>query len=428
MRILHLSWEYPPVLYGGLGRHVHALANAQAGLGHEVVVITQSPTPQAPGADAGPVQVIRAGEQLDHPGSAGHDLLAWVSAMESAFIRAGLGFVGTWRPDAIHAHDWMVAHAAVELRRATQVPVVATIHATEAGRNGGWISSSLSTSIHCVESWLATTADCVITCSATMGAEVEELFGVSGLHIIPNGIDPADWRRPAAATERIRAERPGAHPLLAYAGRVEWEKGIQTLVEAVPLLRSHLPGLRVLVAGRGSYSDELHHLAAALGSGEAVEFLGWVSEEDLRAVLAAADLAVVPSLYEPFGLVALEAATIGTPLLVSRTGGLAEFAQEGHLASTFTPGSPDSLARAALADLADPWAMAARADRARAEVLDQFAWCDIAGRTDAVYDAAIRSVSAAYGDPLADATRRRHGAMLPHLPDPPGRVLHGTGT
>ena len=136
--------------------------------------------------------------------------------------------------------------------------------------------------------------------------------------MVPNGIEPAEWQRPEFETARISAENADAHPLIAYTGRVEWEKGVQTLLSAMPALRQAHPGIRLLVAGRGSYLDDVQRQAATPRAGRIGRFLGWVSEEDLRAIVAAADLVVAPSLYEPFGLVALEAAAIGTPLVVSR--------------------------------------------------------------------------------------------------------------
>ncbi|MGB7981766.1 MAG: glycosyltransferase family 4 protein, partial [Candidatus Nanopelagicales bacterium] len=326
MRILHLTWEYPPVMYGGLGRHVYALAEAQAAAGHDVVVITQAPNSAAPARMAwgsgGPVRVLRAA--VDHSRHDPSDLLAYVAEMECEFTGHGNRLIPDWRPEVIHAHDWMVAHAAAALRESFGTPLTATIHATEAGRNLGWVSSPLSAAIHGIEWWLANTADSVITCSATMRDEVADLFGVTESHVVPNGIDPARWVAAESDVARIRAENADAAPLIAYTGRVEWEKGVQTLVAAMPGLRSAHPGIRLLVAGHGSYLDDVRGQAAGLGLGDSVRFLGWVSEGDLRAVVVAADLIVAPSLYEPFGLVALEGAIMGTPLVVAGTGGLEE--------------------------------------------------------------------------------------------------------
>ena len=98
--------------------------------------------------------------------------------MECEFTGHGNALLADWQPDVVHAHDWMVAHAAVALRRRSGAPLTATIHATEAGRNRGWVTTDLSTAIHGIEWWLANTSDAVITCSRTMRDEVRTLFGV----------------------------------------------------------------------------------------------------------------------------------------------------------------------------------------------------------------------------------------------------------
>ena len=425
MRILHLTWEYPPVMYGGLGRHVHALANAQAADGHDVVVITQAPNSAAPArvpwGSTGPVKVLRAA--IDPSQYDPRDLLAHVAEMECEFTGHGNALLADWRPDAIHAHDWMVAHAAVALRNRCGAPLTATIHATEAGRNRGWVTTDLSTAIHAIEWWLANTSDAVITCSRTMRDEVSTLFGVDDAHVVPNGIEPTSWQRPEFETARISAENADAHPLIAYTGRVEWEKGVQTLLSAMPGLRSAHPGIRLLVAGRGSYLDDVQRQAADLGLDGSVRFLGWVSEEDLRAIVAAADLAIAPSLYEPFGLVALEAAAIGTPLVVSRTGGLAEFADDDMRALTFTPGDAASLAQAVDAALVDPRATHERAERARESVLADHDWHDIARRTTQVYAQAQDNLGVGPTDPEHVRADARNALVPPRFDAPPGRLL-----
>lgn len=425
MRILHLAWEYPPVMYGGLGRHVHALANAQAAEGHDVVVITQAPNSAAPArvplGNDGPVRVIRA--TVDASTHDPHDLMAHVAEMECEFVGHGNRLVDSWQPEAIHAHDWMVAHAAVALRARCRAPLTATIHATEAGRNRGWISNDLSARIHGLEWWLANTSDAVIACSWAMRDEIGTLFGVKTAQVVPNGIEAEQWQRPESSAARVRAANPDADPLIVYTGRVEWEKGVQTVVSAMPALRAEHPGIRLLVAGRGTYLDDVRNQAHNLGLNGAVRFLGWVSEDDLRAVVAAADLVVAPSLYEPFGLVALEAAAIGTPLVVSRAGGLAEFADGGRLALTFTPGDADSLAEAVNRALADPVENAQRARRASESVLADYSWGAVAHRAVQVYEGAQASLGSGPEDPTHVQADARHRVAPPHFDSPPGRLL-----
>lgn len=427
MRILHLAWEYPPVLYGGLGRHVHALANAQAANGHDVVVITQASGPGAPttgaveDSDSGPVRVLRAGD-LPTLAESG-DLLGQVTLMEQAFTACGEDLLGSWSPDVVHAHDWMVAHAAVSLRAASGAPLVATIHATEAGRNQGWVTTELSTTIHSIEWWLANTADAVIACSRSMDDEIACLFGVHATRVVANGIDLSHWTPPNGASERMRAAHADARPLLAYTGRMEWEKGVQLLLQAMPALRQANPDVRLLVAGRGSYLPQLQEQARELGLDHCTRFLGWVSEEDLRAVVAVADVAIAPSLYEPFGLVALEAAALGTPVVVSETGGLAEFAGDGERALTFRPGDVDGLARAVQEGLDEPAAARERAQRAADSLTDQHDWRRIARATVEVYLEAETARSADASAPFGGASRYRRELAQPRFEPPLGRLL-----
>ncbi|WIN00912.1 glycosyltransferase family 4 protein [Actinoplanes oblitus] len=379
-----LSWEYPPLLVGGLGRHVHALAGALAAAGHEVTVVTR----QAPGAPRVEhlegVRVIRAAEDPPAFEVTGGDLLGWALAFNHALTRAALRAVRGHRYDLVHAHDWLVAHTAVTLRDHLDVPLVATIHATESGRHQGWLPGAHNRTIDDIERWLCAEAHRVIVCSEYMRAEVIRLFGVPAerTEVVHNGVDALRWRaRPravAAARERYAGDDG---PLVSLAGRLVYEKGVQHLLAAAPRLRERFPGLRLVVAGDGPYRKDLERRA-----GPAVSFAGFLTGHDLTALMAASDCYVVPSIYEPFGMVALEAAAAGTPVAVSSTGGLAEIVEHGVTGVCFPPGDPDALALAVGGVLADRDYARALASRARQRVVDDFNWPAIAARTAAVYD------------------------------------------
>ena len=259
MRVLMLSWEYPPVVVGGLARHVHALARHLARQGHEVVVLCR----HTAGTDAGThprtdrvvegVRVIRVAEDPMHV-TFERDLIAWTLAMGHAMIRAANDLLRGWQPDVVHAHDWLVAHPAIAIAEAARVPLVGTIHATEAGRHSGWLSHPLNQQVHSVEWWLANRADALITCSQAMRREVAHLFEIEAddVAVIHNGIEERGWQVPAAEIARAReAHVPGGEPLLLYFGRLEWEKGVQDLLAALPRIRRRHPGTRVVVAGKG---------------------------------------------------------------------------------------------------------------------------------------------------------------------------------
>ena len=317
MQILQLSWEYPPLVYGRLGRHVHALAEAQAALGHEVTVLTGHVKGAVADETVRGVRIIRV--PYDPPMVPQSDLLAWVLGLGHAVARAGSRLGEQWRPDVVHAHDWLMCHAGTALKEALGVGLVATMHSTEAGRHQGWLPSPLSRAIHTTERWLTFESRRVITCSAHMRWEVTRLFELppDKVDLVANGIDRAAWSVPARTAATSRARYAGTGPLLVYAGRLEWEKGVHTLLQAVPRLRRRHSGLRLVVAGEGTFGAELRERARAARLGPSVTFTGFLPREELAALVAAADCAVVPSLYEPFGLAALEAAALGTPLVVS---------------------------------------------------------------------------------------------------------------
>jgi glycogen(starch) synthase len=221
----------------------------------------------------------------------------------------------------------------------------------------------------------------------------------------------------------MRAVHADAWPLLAYTGRVEWEKGVQTILEALPRLRSTYPRVRLVVAGRGSYLPALQAQAERLGLGDSAQFLGWVSEADLRGLVAAADVAIAPSLYEPFGLVALEAAALGTPVVVSETGGLAEFAAGGQRALTFPVADSEGLAAAVRRDLDDPEGARARAARAADALAVHYDWRVIAEATAQVYREARDALGSGSADPRWTAAQERHAIADPPMTAPPGHLL-----
>lgn len=386
-RVLMLSFEYPPALVGGLGRHVHALATALVVAGHEVTVVTR----HAPGAlveeYAEGVRILRAADDPPAYEAADGDPLARTVAANHPLARAALRAAGTGRFDVVHAHDWQVAYAAATVRDHLDVPLVATVHATESGRHQGWLPAAHNRTIDGVERWLAREALRVIVCSDYMRAEVTRLFGVPAgrVEVVHNGVDVLHWcaRPRAVAAARSRYVAPGGGPLVTYAGRLVYEKGVQHLIAAVPGLRERHPGLRIVVAGDGPYRKDLEAQA-----GRAVTFAGFLTGHDLTALMGASDCYVVPSIYEPFGMVALEAAAAGTPVAVSATGGLAEIVEDGVTGVTFPPRDPAALAAAVGAVLADHEYARTLARAARRRVREDFTWSRIAARTAGVYAAA----------------------------------------
>ena len=392
-----VSWEYPPVVIGGLGRHVHHLATALASAGHEVVVLARQPFgtdpashPTTDGVHEG-VRVIAAAED-PHEFEFGPDMMAWTLAMGHAMVRAGLTLRDGWRPDVVHAHDWLVAHPSIALAEFFSVPMVSTIHATEAGRHSGWVSGPVNRQVHALESWLARASDALIACSASMATEIDALFGpgLTEISVIPNGIDSSRW----SFAKRRAHDGPAE---LLYFGRLEYEKGVHDAIAALPKIRRTHPGTTLTVAGDGTQEAWLIEVARKHKVLKAVRFVGRADHDELLRLLHRADVAVLPSHYEPFGIVALEAAAAGAPLVVSNVGGLGEAVIDGQTGLSFPPRDIPALAAAVRAALDDPAAAQRRALAARERLTSDFDWHTVAGRTAGVYRAARRRDR----DPLA---------------------------
>ncbi|MGW5073874.1 glycosyltransferase family 4 protein [Rhodococcus sp. NPDC004095] len=404
MKVLIVSWEYPPVVVGGLGRHVHHLATELVEAGHEVVVLSRRPT----GTDASThptvthiaegVLVVAVAEDAPHF-VFGEDMLAWTLAMGHAMVRAGVGLarpgIGEgWRPDVVHAHDWLVAHPAIALAEYYDVPLVSTLHATEAGRHSGWLSGTINRQVHSVEWWLANESDSIITCSASMEEEVSELYGpnLAPVTVIRNGIDVATW------SYRDRAPRSGP-PRLLFVGRLEYEKGVQDAIAALPRIRRSHPGTTLAVAGEGTQYEWLREQARTHRVLRSVNFLGPLDHTELLGWLHGADAIVLPSRYEPFGIIALEAAAAGTPLVTSTAGGLGEAVVDGLTGLSFQPGDVDGLTSAVREVLDDPTAAQRRARAARERLTEDFDWHQVALDTAQVYLSAKRRVRHPLGRP-----------------------------
>ncbi|MGE5695759.1 MAG: glycosyltransferase family 4 protein [Candidatus Sericytochromatia bacterium] len=388
MRVLMLSWEYPPVVIGGLGRHVHHLATALASDGHDVTVLSRRPFDTDPSTHPTTDEIhdgvrVVAAAQDPHYFDFSTDMMAWTLAMGHSMTRAGLALGLT--PDVVHAHDWLVAHPAVALAEFFDVPLVSTLHATEAGRHSGWISGAVNRQVHALEYWLARESDSLITCSSSMSEEISTLFGpdLADVQVIRNGIEAARW--PFA--KRTRSGRPSR---LLYVGRLEYEKGIHDLIATLPRIRRTHPGTTLTIAGDGTQLNWLKAQARRHRVFTATTFVGHLDHDALLSALHDTDAVVLPSHYEPFGIVALEAAAAGAPLVTSKVGGLGEAVIDGETGMSFAPQDIDGLAEAVRKTLDNPDAAQRRAFAARERLTSDFDWSTIARETAQVYLAAKR--------------------------------------
>ena len=396
-RVLIVSWEYPPTVEGGLGRHVRKLSEGLVREGVEVHVLTR-------GAREHATEEVRAGvvvHRVEEPPFPTDDLnrfVAWVDDMNTHMRAAGARLAERIDPDLVHGHDWLVAKACAALAKRLDVPYLTTIHATEFGRHQGWVGKHPQSYIHRTETRMAKRADGVITCSHYMRGHVADVFGIdeARVHVIPNGIDPEDLVAVGdLAALRARFARPRDR-LVLLIGRLVYEKGFQVALDAFPQLIERLGDVRFLVAGSGPHEQELRKQAKKLGLMEHGTFLGWIGDDVLHSLYRIADLCVVPSLYEPFGIVALEAMASGCPCLVADTGGLREIVSSHDVGLRFRSRDPRSLARMVERVLTDDDLRDRLVTEASEHVL-RFDWTDVARQTVAVYDGLARPAEIARG-------------------------------
>jgi glycosyltransferase involved in cell wall biosynthesis len=391
MRILMLSWEYPPRIVGGIARHVEELSEALVKQGHEVHVVTADHPNTLEHEVVNGVHLHRV-KSLPYETP---DFLSWVLQLNCGMITYALEQHAKTPFDIVHAHDWLVAHAGVALKKGLGIPLLATIHATEKGRNKGQLWNDFSKYINQMEWFLCFEAWRVIVCSKYMEKEVTQYFGVphDKLDIEPNGVNFNKFNHVMKEDEKREFRRRYAgdnQKLVFFVGRMVPEKGAQVLLEAVPKILEGYHDARFVIVGKGGFLPDLKRRAHELGVSPYVNFTGFVPDEDLHKLYEVIDVAVFPSLYEPFGIVALEGMAAQVPTVVADTGGLGEIVEHTKSGITTYAGNPESLAWGILEVLKNPDYAKRLANNGRNRVVDVFNWDKIATGTSAVYDRILK--------------------------------------
>jgi|GEM_PF-395379 len=378
MRIVHFSWEYPPVMYGGLGTHVLELTREQVRAGHDVVVVTQQSEGQSvsDSMDHNGVRVVRVSQSEPRIAFDESTFEYWSHkfAMDSfAQTRAALT---DWSPDLVHGHDWIAAEQTFLSSDMWGVPSVITIHATEIGRHSGWLSSRLSKIVHARERDAVKHSGSIIVCSTAMKSElVHNLCADDNkIEVIPNGV-----RTESPAAKRVDQLRPGHGFEVVFVGRLEWEKGVHHVIDALAVLNDSTIHFHVI--GSGSQLNALSAKVARKGLSESVTFHGYLSPDKMLEVLSIADAAVIPSSYEPFGIVALELGAQGIPLIVSKAGGLRETVPTTEFGYVLTKVDGQHIAALLQEIRADRSEAQKRSESLKHRIEQEFTWSHVASET-----------------------------------------------
>jgi glycogen(starch) synthase len=387
LTVLMLTWEFPPRIIGGISSHVYNLSLGLARKNVTVHVVTCD-FPGAPeNEQIGRVNVHRFNSKIPSP-----SFLGWIFSMNQAMAERAIDVINdsNEQVDVIHAHDWLVAEAAVKVRDAFSKPLVSTIHATENGRRGG-IHNDYQRTISEVERHLINQSYEVICCSDYMANQISSVFNlqIERLHVIPNGVNVAKFDGKVNTLPVKRRYAKNGEKLVCFVGRLVHEKGVHVLIGAVPKILAAMPNVNFVIVGEGGMKDYLAKEAWDFGVADHVFFTGFVNEETLISIYRASDAAVFPSLYEPFGITALEAMAAKTPVIVTDTGGLAEIVQHEKTGIKVYVDNSDSLAWGILRVLRNH----SVADRIREngyqKVLKEYDWDRIAERTLGVYNLAL---------------------------------------
>jgi glycogen(starch) synthase len=389
MRVLVVSWEYPPIIEGGLARHVRKLSEQLVAHGVEVHVLTR-------GSDRLALREERHGVIVHRLRGAGgpsyprdvRAFLHWVEEMNADIAERGDELVAELGFDLVHSHDWLVADGARHVAKRAGRPWLVTVHATEYGRHQGRVDKCPQSHIHAAEREMVRAADHVITCSRYMRSHVAKVFGIGPRRItaMQNGVDPQDLEPVANDLTGLREQyaRPDER-LVLLVGRLVYEKGFHLALDALAPLVKEPGGVRFVVAGTGSAEADLRRQSRRLGLHRHGTFLGWVGDDMLHSLYRIADLCIVPSIYEPFGIVALEAMASGCLCVVADTGGLREVVPgDGTVGLRFPSRDSAALQEILESVLTNERLRARLVAEAREHVL-RFDWGEVARLTREVY-------------------------------------------
>lgn len=388
MKILMLTWEYPPRVVGGISKVVYDLSHKMVKEGNEVTVVTYRDGDNVKyyENDKG-VEVYRVDNYMIRP----NNFIDWIMQLNFNMITKANEIINkNGKFDVIHAHDWLVAYSAKSIKESYNIPLISTIHATESGRNSG-IHDETQRYINDSEWMLTYESSEVIVNSNYMKNEVQRLFGLpyDKINVIPNGVNLQLFSNVNIDYDFRRQYAMDNEKIILYVGRLVYEKGIQNLISAMPKVLDRYHDSKLIICGRGGMIDELREQVKYLGIENKVYFAGYCDSKKMQKMYKCADVAVFPSTYEPFGIVAIESMLSGTPTIVSDVGGLNEIIEHGVTGMKSYAGNANSIADSVLALLFDPKLCANISQNAIKKVKENYNWSKITDSTYYVYQLAI---------------------------------------
>jgi glycogen(starch) synthase len=415
MKIAVLVYEYPPNIVGGLGTYAAEITRKFVLMDHDVTVFTMND-------DAGtlPTREIWRGIEIHRPlhldvsdslpdviaedikkwGRGIHlfgKLLVYNYLSASKLINELIKKEGV-KYDLVVAHDWLSVIGGVTVKRESGLPLVFHVHSTEKGRTLGNGSSVVSN----IELRGANKADMIITVSYAMKDELIQLgFPRNKIRVSYNGVDPNKYDPASVSAEQVRKIRKyyglkDDEFMILFLGRLVGVKGVDKLIMAMPHILPKFPKARLVIVGVGDLQEYLVNLVKTMRLEEYVKFrFDFIPEEERILHYAACDVAAFPSLYEPFGIVALEAMSMGCPVVVGAAGvsGMREIViccSEEQCGYHIDPNNPSDIAWGIMSVLESPERRKMLGKNGRKRVLSEFTWSKIAEKTAALYEQLLK--------------------------------------
>ncbi|RJS94523.1 glycosyltransferase family 1 protein [Candidatus Bathyarchaeota archaeon] len=385
MRICMLSWEFPPRIVGGIARHCLGLSRALAKQGHEVYLVTL----EFPGAplfeEMDGVKICRVLIELGHP-----NFMLWTFIFNHFMEKKVAALSREVDFDIIHIHDWLTAPAGIAAKHFLGRTLISTVHSMEIGRSQG-LHNPDSFLIDGIEWWMTYESRRIIACSNSVKRDLENHFHLPSekITVIPNGVDLSTFE---LSTDKEDVKRRyGIAPyerIVLFVGRLVPQKGVDSLIKAVPLIVQQHRNVKVIITGDGWSRSYLEELTRTSGFRDRIRFLGFVPDSELAKLMVSADVLVVPSIYEPFGIVALEGMAAGVPVVAANVGGLSEIVEHERTGVLVYPGNPESIAWGVNRVLSDSAFSEWLVKNAKRKVQEVYSWDAIAKRTAALYEEA----------------------------------------
>lgn len=416
MKIALLVYEYPPKIVGGLGTYAAEITRRFVLLGHDVTVFTMND-------DEGslPTRELLRGIEIHRPvhidvsdslpDVIAEDIRKWGRGIEffskilmynylsASKIINELVRRDDFKYDLVVAHDWLSVIAGISIKKELEMPLVFHVHSNERGRTLGNGSEVVSS----IERRGAKMADLTITVSYAMQDElVQAGFPAERIQVCYNGVDPEKYSLQRVSKEKVTEVKQryglGDGDLMTlFIGRLVWIKGVDKLVRAMPHVLEKVPNAKLVIVGLGDMRDYLERLVHSLNLQNVVKFrFEFIPEEERIAHYAACDVAVYPSLYEPFGIVTLEAMSMEKPVVVGATGisGMREIVVTSgpdQCGFHINPNDPVDIAWGIVNSIQDPEKKLQFGRNGRKRVLERFTWDHAAERTIQLYTELLKS-------------------------------------